>query len=170
MAQNSASPGPGLFDQGRVWDEEIGFGAFAGFDTPRRRITGATAKPVSARAKAASVDAQVPSYQAPVRGTGVPGRRTVTIRGYGAERNLAPAQSRRRRSEPRHQRSGFQADRAAMWAVLLGIVLVVVAAASARGAVFSPAQLAASHRSAPHVASLQAHPAVRAELRITARR
>ena len=59
------------------------------------------------------------------------GRRTVTIRGYGAERNLPVARPTLRR----HERPGFKADRAALWAVLLGICLILVAAASAHGAV-----------------------------------
>ena len=162
MAQNSASRGAALFDQGTVWDDEIARGAFAGFDTPRRRVTGSASKPVGAplarstpplarstppRARTTPADARVPSAEVPARGMGVPGRRT----------------------EPRHQRPGFKADRMAMWAVLLGIVLVVVAAASAHGAVLSrSAGIAASHRSA-HVAAPPARAISRAELRFTAR-
>ncbi|MGI8572866.1 MAG: hypothetical protein ACR2L9_09640 [Solirubrobacteraceae bacterium] len=178
MAQNSASRGAGLFDQGTVWDDEIARGAFAGFDTPRRRVTGAASKPVGAprarstspRARTTPADARVPSAEVPARGVGVPGRRTVTIRGYGAERNLPrSAGQSRRHTEPRYQRPGFKADRMAMWAVLLGIVLVVVAAASAHGAVLSRSPgTAASHRSA-HVAAPAAHAISRAELRFTAR-
>jgi hypothetical protein len=172
MAQNSASRGASLFDQGTVWDDEITRGAFAGFDSPRRRITGAAPKPVpAARVRSTPAAAPVPSPQPPARGTGVPGRRTVTIRGYGAERNVprSPAHGRRR-TEPRHQRPGFQADRMAMWAVLLGIVLVVVAAASAHGAVLTrSAAVASSHRSA-HMVGLPAHATNRGELRSTARR
>ncbi len=58
---------------------------------------------------------------------GVPGRRTVTITGQGA--GVYPA--RRRPQRPIHQRPGFQPDRFAMWAVLLGVLLVVIAAMSA---------------------------------------
>jgi hypothetical protein len=61
---------------------------------------------------------------------GVPGRRTVTIRGQGAERYV-PARSSRRRPERRYERAGFKADRAAMWAVMLGVMLILAAAASA---------------------------------------
>jgi hypothetical protein len=62
-------------------------------------------------------------------------RRTVTIRGRGAERYAAPVRSaRERRPERRYERSGFRPDRAAMWAIVLGIMLIVVAAASAHGA------------------------------------
>jgi hypothetical protein len=69
-----------------------------------------------------------------VAGGGVPGRRTVTIRGHGAERNLPWAEASRRRPPQRaYERPGFKPDRVAMWAVLLGILLVVVAIASAHG-------------------------------------
>ena len=65
---------------------------------------------------------------------GVPGRRTVTIRGYGAERNLPWSDPAHRRPQRRpYERAGFRPDRVAMWAVLLGILLVVVAIASAHG-------------------------------------
>ena len=58
-------------------------------------------------------------------------RRTVTIRGHGAERNLQVARPTLRR----HERPGFRPDRAALWAVILGLVLILVAVASAHGAV-----------------------------------
>jgi hypothetical protein len=35
----------------------------------------------------------------------------------------------------RHERPGFRPDRTALWAVLLGLCLILVAAASAHGAV-----------------------------------
>jgi hypothetical protein len=53
----------------------------------------------------------------------------VTIRGYGAERNLPMARPALRR----HERPGFRPDRAAFWAVLLGMCLILVAVASAHG-------------------------------------
>jgi hypothetical protein len=56
-------------------------------------------------------------------------RRTVTIRGYGAERNLPVARTTMRR----HERPGFRPDRIALWALLLGICLILVALASAHG-------------------------------------
>ena len=74
---------------------------------------------------------------APARpGTGVPGRRTVTIRGHGAEpypQRRADG-SRRPRPERRHERAGFRPDRAALWAFLLGVMLILVAVASAHAA------------------------------------
>jgi hypothetical protein len=91
-------------------------------------------------------------------GQGVPGRRTVTIRGYGAERNLpwTAGQSRRRPAQPPHQRPGFRADRAAMWAVLLGIMLVVVAAASSHAAVLRTIGIRSQGRAVGHAATVAA--------------
>ena len=68
-------------------------------------------------------------------GRGVPGRRTVTIRGQGAERYVPRrASGSRRPPERRYERAGFQPDRTAMWAVLLGVMLILAAAASAHAA------------------------------------
>jgi hypothetical protein len=58
---------------------------------------------------------------------GIPGRRTVTITGHGS--GVYPP--RRRPQRPLHQRPGFQPDRFAMWAVVLGLLLVLIAATSA---------------------------------------
>ena len=56
-------------------------------------------------------------------------RRTVVITGRGDDRYL-PAPRQRRSSELRfHERSGFSPDRAGLWAVLLGIALVIGAIA-----------------------------------------
>jgi hypothetical protein len=53
------------------------------------------------------------------------GPRTVVITGHGAERQI-PMGRRQRRSELRiHERSGFNPDRVAMWAFLLGVALVL---------------------------------------------
>jgi hypothetical protein len=73
--------------------------------------------------------APVASPAAP-RGTAVPGRRTVTIRGQVAPR---PA-PRRPRRDP-YDRVGSRPDRIAMWAVLLCVLLVLVAATSSHAAV-----------------------------------
>lgn len=61
------------------------------------------------------------------------GRRTVQITGRGAERNLPATRPTLRR----HEREGFRPDRAALWAVLLGMLLIVVAATSAHAAVLA---------------------------------
>lgn len=61
----------------------------------------------------------------------IPARRTVTIRGHGAERNLPwPDSPHRRPQRLAHERVGVRPDRVALWAVMLGILLVVVAIAS----------------------------------------
>jgi hypothetical protein len=58
----------------------------------------------------------------------------VTIRGRVAERSLPwPEPSRRRPQRRAYERAGFRPDRVAMWAVLLGVMLVVVAILSAHG-------------------------------------
>lgn len=62
-----------------------------------------------------------------------PARRTVTIRGHGDERTV-PSRSRSRRPERPYERSGFRADRAAIWAVLLCALLVLIAATTAHAA------------------------------------
>ena len=71
--------------------------------------------------------------------TGPAARRTVTITGRGAERSVPPAERsvrpggggpRRRAGRP-DQLIGLHADRAALWAVGLAIVLALVAAMSA---------------------------------------
>ena len=62
----------------------------------------------------------------------ITGRRTITITGRGAEVYVSRrARDAARPTQPRHERVGFRADRAAMWAVMLGLLLILVAAASA---------------------------------------
>jgi hypothetical protein len=95
-------------------------------------------------------------------------RRTVTIRGRGTERDLAwtAGQTRRRPSRPVHERPGFRPDRAAMWAVLLGLLLVLVAATSSHAAMCAPHAAAARTRDGTAPAAramvIRAVPAVRA--------
>jgi hypothetical protein len=42
--------------------------------------------------------------------------------------------AQRHRQLPRHERAGFRPDRAAMWAVLLGVILMLAAATSSHAA------------------------------------
>jgi hypothetical protein len=70
----------------------------------------------------------------PASSGGVAGRRTVTIRGQVADRYAAPHSSSRRRPERRYERSGFRPDRAALWAFLLGVMLILAAVTSAHAA------------------------------------
>jgi len=65
---------------------------------------------------------------------GVSGRRTVTIRGQVADRYVSPHSSSRRRPERRYERSGFRPDRAALWAFVLGVMLILAAVTSAHAA------------------------------------
>jgi hypothetical protein len=70
------------------------------------------------------------------------GRRTVTITGRGVEawqaRNgTRPSSAQRLTQLKRHEREGFRPDRIAMWAVLLGIVLLMVAVTSSHAAVLA---------------------------------
>jgi len=58
-----------------------------------------------------------------------PERRTIVITGRGAERQLPRGRSWEA-SLPLYERAGFRPDRLAMWAVLLGVILLLVAAAS----------------------------------------
>lgn len=110
---------------------------------PRSRVEAAIpegpAQGVAARpsAPAASPSAPAASPAPPAaHGTGVPGRRTVKITGYGSQRNLlyTSREPRRRPPERAYERAGFKPDRVALWAVLLGVLLVLVAAMSAHAA------------------------------------
>ena len=53
----------------------------------------------------------------------------MTIKGRGAER-YTPVDRKRPDNRRPYERDGFKPDRAAMWAVLLGVVLILVAATS----------------------------------------
>ncbi len=69
-------------------------------------------------------------------GSGATGRRTVHITGHGSEgyatRNgMRPSAAQRHRRLKPHERAGFRPDRVAMWAVLLGVMLMLAAVASA---------------------------------------
>jgi hypothetical protein len=88
-------------------------------------------------------------------------RRTVAIRGQVADRPRPPVgQGAARRRPPRtvHQRAGSNPDRIAMWAVLLGVILVLAAATSSHAAVIKRVTApAAGHSSQvrPHTAHLR---------------
>ena len=71
---------------------------------------------------------------------GASGRHTVTITGHGAEgyvdrRGTRASTAQRHQTIKRHERDGFRPDRVAMWAVMLGVVLMLAAAASSHAAV-----------------------------------
>jgi hypothetical protein len=69
-------------------------------------------------------------------GGGAAGRRTVHITGHGSEGYAArngtrPSAAQRHQRLRPHERTGFRPDRVAMWAVLLGVMLMLAAVASA---------------------------------------
>jgi hypothetical protein len=82
---------------------------------------------------------------------GVPGRRTVTIRGQ-----VAPRPSDRRPARRADERLGSRPDRIAMWAVLLCVVMILVAATSSHAAVLDFHHLRAplhhAHATVTHLA------------------
>ncbi len=97
-------------------------------ERPPRFETEPDREPVPTRA----VDDELARLATPAFPGAIAGRRTITIRGQGDERYHPPTS--RRRPERRHERESFVPDRAALWAVLLGLMLVFVAVASAHGA------------------------------------
>jgi hypothetical protein len=82
-----------------------------------------------------------------VPGAGVPGRRTVSIQGRGSERYRGVPERRRAPQRP-YERAGFKADRAAMWAVVLGVLMILAAATSSHAATLSRHAAATTHRTA----------------------
>jgi hypothetical protein len=77
-------------------------------------------------------------------------RRTVTIRGQVADRHRSPVgqgPDRRRPSRSVHERAGSNPDRIAMWAVLLGVILVLAAATSSHAAVIKRVTVPAAAQS-----------------------
>jgi hypothetical protein len=82
-----------------------------------------------------------------VPGGGVPGRRTVSIQGRGSERYRGVPERRRPAQRP-HERAGFKPDRAAMWAVVLGVLMILAAATSSHAATLSRHAAATNHRTA----------------------
>ena len=108
--------------------------------------SGAASAPV--RVRVAPEDSTPPSAAAPAwdesfaewpQPAEAPARRTVTISGHGSEgyasrHGTSPSMAQRHRKLPRHERAGFRPDRAAMWAVLLGVILMLAAATSSHAA------------------------------------
>ncbi len=82
---------------------------------------------------AAHREPRPPAAERPPQPPATGARRTVVITGRGAERAVPRRRSYSSSLRP-YERAGFKPDRVAMWAVLLGIALLLVAVASAHGA------------------------------------
>ena len=135
------------------WLAEQGHDWVAASDRPpalggRRRRVGGTDAPVALWTEprhAARRHPPTPSQPRPrivpdgARDARAPGGRAARpVPAVGADawtRRAATSPARRRRPPSRpHERPGFQPDRVAMWAVLLGVLLVLVAATSSHAA------------------------------------
>ena len=102
------------------------------------------------------------------RATDAGGRRTVTITGRGAERynpRFEPG-ARSRPQRRRHERTGFRPDRTALWAVLLGVALLLLATTTSHAATSAPVARPAL-RGAPAVRTA---PAVRSATAVRSER
>ena len=110
----------------------------------------------------APIDVSLRREELQHHGRGVPGRRTITIRGRGSDHYTPPARSAstawdapRRRTPRSVVRARTRPDRIAMWAVLLGVMLVLAAATSSHAAVRASGHqrlLAGPHRTAARFA------------------
>ncbi len=83
---------------------------------------------------APSAEPVTPSRRARVKGSGAPGRRTIEIRGQAVPAPFVPRPLETdRRRPPRRaiERVGGRPDRVAMWALLMGLMLILVAIGTA---------------------------------------
>jgi hypothetical protein len=120
----------------------------------RRADTGAERVDVSAEAAALAARIPEPSTTEPATGalSPPPARRTVTITGRGVTAPALPRLvevERRRPARRPAERVGPRPDRIALWAVLLGFFLILVAATSSNAAVH--------HAPASHGAAVALH-------------
>lgn len=77
----------------------------------------------------------MPPVEAPSRQTVERERRTIVIRGQAAPPVRASTTARRRPPRRASERiAGTRPDRAALWAVLMGVFLILVAVMTAHGA------------------------------------
>ena len=122
MGHASGAMTPGQVRRDRTWTD---------FGLDEARKPAATAPTLDRRASTA------PCFEMRPSAAGGPPRRTVIIRGRGAERDLAfLAHRRAHRATTRvYERRRFRPERAAMWAVVLGLLLTFVAAATSHAAV-----------------------------------
>ncbi len=120
--------------------------AHHGIDVERRRAVVYDTERVEGRRRPA-VEAGRPSLR-------VVGRPAGRQAGSPDRRPAGSPPVRRRPTRRAHERPGFQPDRVAMWAVLLGILLVLVAATSSHAAV---RRVSVAHARAPHAAAFRPH-------------
>ena len=95
---------------------------------------------VERRASEAARPAPVARRGPHPKGTGVPARRTVEIRGRTVPAPSVPRVELDRRRPPRRaiERVGPHPDRLALWALLMGLVLILVAVGTADASVLAP--------------------------------
>ena len=115
------------------------------FGARKDRWAAAEAWAAGAEAWAAGADAMVPEEaaadEAPARDDGIvrggqEGRRTVKIGGRPAEFHGTPARARRRPPRTVHDRVGARPERIAAWAFALGLLLILIAVATAHATTF----------------------------------
>lgn len=94
---------------------------------------------VERRASEAARPAPVARRDPHPKGTGVPARRTVEIRGRTVPAPSVPRVEVDRRRPPRRaiERVGPHPDRLALWALLMGLVLILVAVGTADASVLA---------------------------------
>jgi hypothetical protein len=135
--------------EARAWwtDVEHLQGVYARTDEARRRADRAddAARHVSRERQPVEADAARPAASARrgahPKGTAIPARRTIEIRGRTVPAPAVPRSSteieRRRPTRRPVERVGARPDRVAMWAMLMGIVLILVAVGTADASVLA---------------------------------
>jgi hypothetical protein len=115
-------------------------------DEARRRADRADVAARRALRERTPVEAEAARPATPLRrgehakGTAIPARRTVEIRGRTVPAPIVPRNVEvERRRPPRRaiERVGSRPDRVAMWALLMGIVLILVAVGTADASVLA---------------------------------
>jgi hypothetical protein len=168
MAQAGVSARPGRARRVEMWldgsEQDMFSRRAARQPAARERVAGEW--PAGQRAGGDFPAGDIPSHagaaptragDAPTRAGATAGRRTVTITGRGAERYALPTHGTARSRPQRrpHERAGFRPDRAGMWAVLLCVVLLLVAATSSHAAALHAGVAHATVSRAQPVAALQ---------------
>jgi hypothetical protein len=123
---NATMPTEAIQIEDEVWQD-----AFVRREPRRRTTSQARPQPGPEPHLGARLAPSAPVARELAGDSDTPARRTIKIQGRGAERNLSWPETNRRRPRPRaYERAGFRPDRLAMWAVVLGFLLVLAAMAS----------------------------------------